>query len=219
MAVAEEIHSIEVPFDENAGRVCQIQAEFRTADRKGSKERVASGDSRLVDAGSGDLRCRADFRGAIEKVELDGDTKMTAFPADDVELIAGGDLKDVEIAVDDRTCGNRIAVPDDVAAQGGGLGAPKWDNHYEEVIFAGEFPVYLSGEGGVVAEVKCIVEGYRNRIALGLDTPCGARVKPIEVEPEFIRVEVFCLLSLHVGNDQHENQNGDSQWGAYARPN
>ena len=47
---------------------------------------------------------------------------MTA--AADVVLIAGSDFKSMEIALDSRAGMNGIAVPGDVAAEGGGLRAP-----------------------------------------------------------------------------------------------
>jgi hypothetical protein len=66
---------------------------------------------------TGDLRGRSDFRVGVEKIELYGNAQMTSLAADDVVLVAGSNFKSVKLALDNSTCVDGIASPDDVAAE------------------------------------------------------------------------------------------------------
>ena len=157
---------------------------------------------------TGDLRCGADFRVAIEEVNLHGKAKVAAFPADDVVLIAGSDLKGMEIALNDCAGVNGIAIPDYVAAEGSVLRGPKRDNHHVEMILVSEFPVRLTGESGIGTEVQVSMKIYRNGIALGFNASGRVGVKPICVELDFTVIELVSLLSLYIGNEETHYQNG-----------
>ena len=210
VAVAEEIHSINVPFDEDAWRVRQVEAELRASDRNGSEKRLTGGDSRLVRTVTRGLRRSTYFSCGIENVDLHGNTKMTTFPADDVVLVAGSDPKRMEVALHNRTDVDGLAIPDNVVAQGGSLRRPKWDDDDIEMVFVGEFPVHFAGEGRVRAEVQVLAKIHWDGVTFGPDGSGRVGVKPCGVELDFVLIELVRLLSLQIGNEENHYQNGKS---------
>src|SRR5271165_6848214 len=142
---------------------------------------------------SGGLRGGRDFGGSIEKIDLYGDAEMAASAPDDVVLVAGSDLKSVEIAFDGRTDVDGIASPDDVAGEGG---CPRRPERNDDHIEMGELSVHFASEGGVGAEVQVLDQINRISIALGPDGARRVGVKPAGVEADLVLIKLLLFLSV-----------------------
>src|SRR3974390_3483981 len=129
---------------------------------------------------------------------------MTAFAADDVVLVAWSHLKSMELALDDSTGADGIAIPDDVAAERCRARTPVRDNDEIEVVLVRELPVHLSDEGGVVVEVQVLGQIHWIGIALGTDGAGRVGVKPNGVEPNLVLIKFLGLRGAHGGRSEKE---------------
>ena len=151
-------------------------------------------DRRVVPARN--LSRAANFGGAIKKVNLHSEAKMTPLPANNVVLISGSDFKSVQIALNYRIGVNGVSIPDDVATEGSSLRSPKRNDDHVKVVLASEFPINFSSEGRIGAKVEIGVEINRNGVALSPDMSHGLGIKPICVEPDLVIIELIGLLRI-----------------------
>jgi hypothetical protein len=99
-----------------------------------------------------------------------------------------------------------IASPDDVAAECSCPRSPERDNDDIEVVFVGEFPVYFAGKRGVGIEAEVLGQVNWIGIALGPNGAGRVGVKPAGIEPDFVLIELFGLLSPNRGRSEKERQ-------------
>src|SRR4029077_4229850 len=156
---------------------------------------------------TGHLRGRGDLRVGVEKIDLNGKAEMTASTADDVVLVARSDLKSVQLALDGSTGMDRIASPDDVAAECICPRSPERDDDDIEVVLVSEFPVHFAGKRGVGIEAEVLGQINWIGISLGTDGAGRGGIKPTGVEADFVLIEFLLLLAMQgYGKSQEQKR-------------
>jgi hypothetical protein len=74
------------------------------------------------------------------------------------------------------------------------------------MIFVSEFPVHFAGKRGVGTEAEVLGQINWIGIALGTDGAGRVGIKPTGVEPDFILIELFGLLSPNLGRSEKERE-------------
>jgi hypothetical protein len=88
VSIAEEIHTVDIAFDEDARRIGQVIAELRAGNRNRRQQRSGSRRGGVMHPVASDLCCRIDGSMRVKEIDLSCEPEMSAFSPDNVVLIA-----------------------------------------------------------------------------------------------------------------------------------
>src|SRR3974377_577855 len=117
VAIAEEIHTVDVALDEHAWRIGQVKPELRAGDRNRRQQRGGGRNRGMMNSIAGDLGGGLNRSRRIKHIELDSKSKMAALSPENVVLVAHAIHRRVQIALCRQTSLEGLTLKHDRATE------------------------------------------------------------------------------------------------------